>query len=97
MEVLMSTTEGELDKLRGEIQKLRSDLEHLGTTIGRAAKVGVREAGESACDATENIRREWQKAAGRVTDKIEDNPVGASLAALGLGMLLGRLFSSNRG
>lgn len=92
----MSTTEAEFDKLRSEIHKLRTELEQLGTTLGRAAKAGVCEAGENVCNATETLRGEWQKAAGRVTDKIEDNPVGATLAALGVGLLLGRLFSSNR-
>jgi len=92
----MTTTEAELDKLRGDIQKLRADFEQIGATIGRVAKAGVREAGQNACDGTEDLRAEWQKAAGRVTDKIEDNPLGAALAALGIGLLLGRLLSSHR-
>jgi len=96
MEVMMSATEAELDKLRSDIQKLRTDIEHLGATLGRAAKAGVREAGERACDATEELCTDWQKAAGRMSDKIEDNPVGAALVALGIGLLLGRLFSSYR-
>jgi ElaB/YqjD/DUF883 family membrane-anchored ribosome-binding protein len=92
----MTTTEAEIDNLRGDIEKLRKDIEQLGTTIGRVARAGVREAGEDACDATKDLRAEWQKAAGSVADKIENNPIGASLAALGIGLLLGRLFSGHR-
>jgi len=93
----MTTTEAEIDQLRSDIQKLRTDIEHLGTTLGRVARAGVREAGENVCDATEDLRADVNRTAKRVTDKIEENPVAAAVAALGIGMFLGRLCAGRRG
>lgn len=92
----MSTTEAELGKLRDDLEKLRKDIEHLGATLGRVARAGIHDAGENACDATDGLRAEWHRASHRLTDKIEDNPLGAALAAMGIGLLLGGLFSGQR-
>jgi ElaB/YqjD/DUF883 family membrane-anchored ribosome-binding protein len=92
----MATTEAEIEQLRSDIQKLRGDIEQLGATLGRVARAGAREAGEGVCGATDGLRAEARQAAHRLTDKIEDNPVAASVAALGLGMLLGRLVAGSR-
>jgi len=96
MEVRMTTTEAELRRLRDDIQKLRADIEHLGTTLGRAARESFRTAGENVCDATEDLRANWRTTADHVAENIKDNPVRAALAALGVGLLLGGLFSNNR-
>jgi len=92
----MTTTEAEIDHLRSDIQKLRSDIEQLGTTLSRVARASMREAGESVSDATEDLRAEACQTAKRFTDKIEENPVAAAVAALGLGMLLGRICAGRR-
>lgn len=89
----MSSTEAEIDHLRSDIQKLRADIETLGATLARVARAGVREAGESACDATQDVRADLRQTAEQVTHTIKDNPVASALAAIGIGMLLGRLCS----
>jgi len=96
MEVGMTTTEAELSKLRDDIHKLRADIEHLGTTMGRAARERFRTAGENVCDATEDLRADWRTTAEHLAKNIKDNPVRAALAALGVGLLLGGVFSNNR-
>lgn len=93
---MTTTTEAEIEHLRADIQKLRSDIENLGTTLGRMAHAKTRDATEIFRDATADLREEVQHAAGHVTGKIEENPVAAALAALGIGMLLGRLCSGRR-
>jgi hypothetical protein len=92
----MTTTEAEIEHLRADIQKLRADIEHIGVTLGRVARAGVREAGESVSDATEDLRNEVGRRARHLTDTIEENPIAAAVAALGLGMLLGRICAGRR-
>jgi hypothetical protein len=93
----MATTEAEIEQLRSDIHKLRSDIEHIGATIGRVARAGAREAGDSMCDATEGVRNEVRRTAQSLTKKIEENPIAAAVGALTLGMLLGRLCTGRRG
>jgi ElaB/YqjD/DUF883 family membrane-anchored ribosome-binding protein len=93
----MSTTEAEIEHLRADIQRLRADIEQLGTTLGRVARAGAREAGESVCGATGGFRTDLRHTVDRVTSSIEENPIAAAVAALGVGMLLGRIFSCRRG
>jgi hypothetical protein len=92
----MTTTESEIEHLRSDIQKLRTDIEHLGTTLGRVVRAGTRDAGERVSDATEDFRADLHRTTERVTSKIEENPLVAAVAALGLGMLLGRLCTGRR-
>lgn len=92
----MTTTEAELERLRADIQKLRADFEHLGETLGRVARAGAGAAAEGFCDATKDMRHDFKKTVGQVTEKIEDNPLMAAVAAFGIGMLLAGLFSGRR-
>lgn len=92
----MNTTETEIDQLRRDIQKLRGDIEALGSTIGRVAKAGVREAHENICGAKKGFGTDLRDSAEHLTQTIEQNPVATALAAFGIGMLLGRLCSGRR-
>lgn len=92
----MNTTEGEIEHLRGDIKKLRTDIEHLGATLGRVARAGACEVGEAVCDATQDFRATFRQTADGATSTVEDNPFPAALAALGIGILLGRLCSGRR-
>lgn len=89
----MSSTEAEIDHLRNDIQKLRADIENLGATMARVVRAGAREAGENAGDAMQDVRADLRQTAERVTYTIKDNPLASALAAIGIGMLLGRLCS----
>lgn len=92
----MTTTEAEVEHLRADIKKLREDIEKMGATLGRIAVVGAREAGEHASDATEGLRDELTRGAAQLTGRIEKNPLGAALTALGIGLILGLLFAGDR-
>lgn len=92
----MTTTEAEIERMRSEMQKLRAEIEQLGSKLGRTAKAGVREAGESVCKATKDFRKDIGRTAEQISDTIESNPVAAALGAFGVGMLLGRIFAARR-
>lgn len=91
----MATTEAEIDQLRKDLQKLRTDFENLGATLGRTAYAGVRETGERICETARDLGG-LRQTKDHLTRSIEENPVAAALAALGVGVLLGRLCSGRR-
>jgi len=83
-----------MEQLRSDVQKLRADIAHLAATLARMARAGVREVGENACGSAEGPCGEWLRAPRGVSNKIQEHPAMSSVAALGLGLLLGRLLSS---
>ncbi|MGE4063236.1 MAG: hypothetical protein AB7E79_07685 [Rhodospirillaceae bacterium] len=91
----MRNTEAEIDQLRSDIQRLREDIESLGATFKRVAKAGVRDAGDAVC-GTQGIGAEARETAQRLGRTIEENPIASALAALGIGMALGRICSGRR-
>ena len=93
----MSVTEAKISQLRNDVLKLQADIEHLGKTMGRAARAGVRDTREAARDAKKAIGANVSAAAGQIANVAEENPVVTALAVLGFGVLLGWICTGRRG
>lgn len=97
----------ELDALKGDLDAIRSDLGDLLKAVrsegrGRAAHTAgkVQEEAmrrfEQLRDVFDNAKGASQKAYYKAQRKVEERPMVSIVAALAIGMVLGRLLLGNR-
>lgn len=80
------TRKADLDALNAQLNRLRADL----AKVADATEKLVRNAGEDALESGEEM---WESAKERVERHIEEQPLKTAAIAMGIGVVLGMLFS----
>jgi ElaB/YqjD/DUF883 family membrane-anchored ribosome-binding protein len=80
------------DDLAERAAAVKEKLEASRQTLEGAAREASRPLGQALLGAERSLREELEE----VEQRIRDNPLGALLAAAGLGVLLGLVISRNR-
>lgn len=89
-------TEVDIKTLQAEMKQLRADLANLGETLRDTIRHGGAEAAAKARETGEELWGEAKSFVQGVSEEIEQKPLTAALAAFGIGMVLGLLFSTRR-
>lgn len=71
---------------------VKAKLNEARDTLARAAA----EAGDTLRPVLAEVEKDFREEIGVVEQRVRDNPLGALLAAAGVGLLLGLAFSRNR-
>lgn len=93
---MTSATETEVENLRTDILKLKADIRQIGAALGRVARAGVKDVRDGLDARSSRTLGNAERTAGDISEKIDDNPVAAVLAAFGIGMVLGRICACRR-
>jgi ElaB/YqjD/DUF883 family membrane-anchored ribosome-binding protein len=92
----VTITESDTETLMAEMRQLRADVSRVMETLHHMFAKRGSEAFGSAQDAASKFFEEARTRTGGLAREIEARPVAAALGALGLGMMLGILFSGRR-
>lgn len=89
-------TSADIQALQTEIKQLRADFAGLGETVRDLVRHGGEEAKAKARESGDKVWQEAKHHAQNISSEIEERPVTSALAAFGVGMILGILFSGRR-
>jgi len=84
----------EKTELRNDIDKLKEDLTHLRSDIGSLTETLVGTGRDSAKAVRDQVQHRVESGIDSAKKCIEERPVTTMAAAFGVGLLLGKLFSS---
>lgn len=83
----------ETEALKKDMEKLRQDLSALAEAVKNSSRQHAREGMDAARAKFDEARREAAGQAEQVGDQIKERPFTSVLAALGIGLLIGKLIS----
>ena len=94
--VVTNGTSADIQALQTDIKQLRTDFAGLGETVRDLVRHGGEEAKAKALESGDKVWKEAKHHAQTIGHEIEERPVTSALAAFGVGMILGILFSGRR-
>jgi len=93
---MASAAGADVKVLQDQLQQLRTDFAALRETLKELARHGISETAQQATAPGENVWAEVKRGAETVIREIQEKPIIAAFTALGVGFVLGALFSGRR-
>ena len=91
-----SEVDADIQTLVAELKQLRDDFLKLGETLKGTAQHTGAAAADTIQDQGERLYAEARSRARQVAAKVEADPITSALTALGIGFVIGWMFSGRR-
>ncbi len=91
-----SKTEQDVDALVAEMKQLRADFARVTGILNDMARHGAADARDKVEETAERAWGEAKRKTQDLFEQIEERPIASALVALGLGFVVGIIFTSRR-